>query len=100
MRFLLVDSDEVVVCCSLFDFLLQIEFMRMIWLIESWRKVNLQFYEFDEYDNEIKVELDFSNIMDVLCRFKMYINCLYNDILYERDEFKYLKKRVLRLGIK
>lgn len=53
----------------------------------------------DEYDDEIKVEMDLSNIMDILCRFKMYNNCLYNDILYERDEFKSLRKRVLRLEL-
>lgn len=100
MRFSPVDSDEAAACCSSPDLLSQTERMRTTRLTESWRKVNSQFYELDEYDNEIKVELDPSNIMDALRRLKTYTNCLYNDILYERDELKHLKKRASRLGTK
>ena len=75
----------------------QTEHMRTTRLTGSWRKVNAQFYELDEYDNEIKVELDPSNIIDTLRRLKTYTNCLYNDILYERDELQCLKTRASKL---
>ena len=97
MKFSPTDGDEAGACCSSPDLLSQTERMRTTRLTESWRKVNSQFYELDEYDNEIKVELDPSNIMDALRRLKTYTNCLYNDILYERDELQHLKKRASRL---
>lgn len=100
MRFSPTDSDETAACCGsplASELLSQTERMRTTRLTESWRKVNSQFYELDEYDNEIKVELDPSNIMDTLRRLKTYTNCLYNDILYERDELQHLKKRASRL---
>ena len=75
----------------------QTEHMRATRLTGSRRKVNAQFYELDEYDNEIKVELDPSNIIDTLRRLKTYTNCLYNDILYERDELQCLKTRASKL---
>ena len=75
----------------------QSEQMRRTRLTGSWRTVNAQFYELDEYDDEIKVEMDPSNIMDTLRRLKTHNNCLYNDILYERDELKSLRKRASRL---
>lgn len=75
----------------------QSEQMRRTRLTGSWRTVNAQFYELDEYDDEIKVEMDPSNIMDTLRRLKTHNNCLYNDILYERDELKNLRKRASRL---
>lgn len=75
----------------------QSEQMRRTRLTGSWRTVNAQFYELDEYDDEIKVELDPSNIMDTLRRLKTYNNVLYNDVLYERDELKSLKRRASRL---
>ena len=100
MRFLPADSDEAAVCCSSPELLSQTEYMRTTRLTESWSKVNSQFYELDEYDNEIKVELDPSNIMDSLRRLKTHTNCLYNDILYERYELQNLKKRASRLGTK
>ena len=94
------DSDEAAACCSSPELLSQTERMRTTRLTESWRKVNSVFYELDEYDDEIKVELDPSNIMDALRRLKTYTNCLYNDILYERDELQHLKKRASRLETK
>lgn len=100
MRFSPTDSGETAACCGsplASELLSQTERMRTTRLTESWRKVNSQFYELDEYDNEIKVELDPSNIMDTLRRLKTYTNCLYNDILYERDELQHLKKRASRL---
>ena len=100
MRFSPADSDEAAACCSSPELLSQTERMRTTRLTESWRKVNSQFYELDEYDNEIKVELDPSNIMDALRRLKTHTNCLYNDILFERDELQHLKKRASRLGTK
>ena len=100
MRFSPADSDEAAACCSSPELLSQTERMRPTRLTESWRKVNSQFYELDEYDNEIKVELDPSNIMDALRRLKTHANCLYNDILFERDELQHLKKRASRLGTK
>ena len=100
MRFSPADSDEAAACCSSPELLSQTERMRTTRLTESWRKVNSQFYELDEYDNEIKVELDPSNIMDALRRLKTYTNCLYNDILFERDELQHLKKRASRLESK
>ena len=100
MRFSPAQSDEAAACCSSPDLLSQTERMRTTRLTESWRKVNSQFYELDEYDTEIKVELDPSNIMDALRRLKTYTNCLYSDILYERDELQHLKKRASRLGTK
>ena len=99
-RFSPTDIDQTAACCNspvLNKLLSQTERMRSTRLTGSWRKVNAQFYELDEYDNEIKVELDPSNIMDTLRRLKTYTNCLYNDILYERDELQYLKKRASRL---
>ena len=100
MRFSPTESDEAAACCSSSQLLSQTERMRTTRLTGSWRKVNSQFYELDEYDNEIKVELDPSNIMDALRRLKTYTNCLYNDILYERDELEHLKKRAARLETK
>ena len=100
MRFSPTESDEAATCCSSPQLLSQTERMRTTRLTGSWRKVNSQFYELDEYDNEIKVELDPSNIMDALRRLKTYTNCLYNDILYERDELEHLKKRAARLETK
>jgi len=100
MRFSPTDGNEAAACCSSPELLSQTERMRTTRLTESWRKVNSQFYELDEYDNEIKVELDPSNIMDALRRLKTYTNCLYNDILYERDELQHLKKRASRLETK
>ncbi|XP_078370109.1 uncharacterized protein LOC144653865 [Oculina patagonica] len=99
-RFSPTDIDQTAACCSspvLNKLLSQTERMRTTRLTGSWRKVNAQFYELDEYDNEIKVELDPSNIADTLRRLKTYTNCLYNDILCERDELQYLKKRASRL---
>jgi len=75
----------------------QTEQLRRTRLTGSWRSVNAQFYELDEYDNEIKVELDPSNILDTLRRLKTYTNSLYNDVLIERDELRYLKNRVTKL---
>jgi len=100
MRFSPTDGNEAAACCSSPELLSQTERMRTTRLTESWRKVNSQFYELDEYDNEIMVELDPSNIMDALRRLKTYTNCLYNDILYERDELQHLKKRASRLETK
>ena len=97
MRVSPTHSDEAAACCSSPELLSQTERMRTTRLTESWRKLNSQFYELDEYDNEIEVELDPSNIMDALRRLKTYTNCLYNDILYERDELQCLKKRASRL---
>ena len=76
----------------------QTEKLRRSRLTSSWRSVNAQFYELDEYDNEIKVELDPSNILDTLRRLKTYTNSLYHDeILKERDELRHLKRRASRL---
>lgn len=100
MRFSPTEGDEAATCCSSPKLLSQTERMRTTRLTGSWRKVNSQFYELDEYDNEIRVELDPSNIMDALRRLKTYTNCLYNDILYERDELEHLKKRAARLETK
>ncbi|KAJ7327398.1 hypothetical protein OS493_027088 [Desmophyllum pertusum] len=100
IRFSPTDTDETAARCGspgLNKLQSQTECMRTTRLTGSWRKVNAQFYELDEYDNEIKVELDPSNIMDALRRLKTYTNCLYSDILYERDELQYLKKRASKL---
>lgn len=75
----------------------QTEHLRRTRLTGSWRSVNARFYELDEYDDEIKVELDPSNILDTLRRLKTYTSSLYNDILNERDELRYLKKRTSKL---
>lgn len=99
-RFSPTDMDQTAACCSspvLNKLLSQTECMSSTRLTGSWRKVNAQFYELDEYDNEINVELDPSNIMDTLRRLKLHTNCLYNDILYEREELQHLKKRASKL---
>lgn len=99
-RFSPTDMDQTAACCSspvLNKLLSQTERMSSTRLTGSWRKVNAQFYELDEYDNEINVELDPSNIMDTLRRLKLHTNCLYSDILYEREELQHLKKRASRL---
>ena len=75
----------------------QTERMRKSRMTGSWRKVNAQFYELDEYENEIKVEMDPRNILDNLRRLKAYTSSLYNDVLSERDELKVLKKRAEKL---
>lgn len=75
----------------------QTEHLRSSRLTGSWRSINAQFYELDEYDNEIKVELDPSNILDTLRRLKTHTNSLYNEILNERDELRHLKRRASKL---
>ena len=75
----------------------QTEHLRRTRLTASWRSLNAHFYELDEYDDEITVELDPSNILDTLRRLKTHTNALYNDVLNERDELRYLKKRASRL---
>lgn len=60
-------------------------------LTASWKSLNAHYYELDEYDDEINVELDASNVLDTLRRLKIHTNALYNDVLNERDELRYLK---------
>ena len=99
-RYSPTDSDITAARCSspgLNKLQSQTEHLRRSRLTGSWRSVNAQFYELDEYDNEIKVELDPSNILDTLRRLKTYTNSLYNDILNESDELRHLKRRASRL---
>ncbi|XP_068702768.1 paramyosin-like [Montipora foliosa] len=70
----------------------QTERLKRTRLTSSWRSVNSQFYELDEYDDEIKVELDPSNFFDTLRQLKACTNSLYHEILNERDELQYLKR--------
>ena len=60
-------------------------------LTASWKSLNAHYYELDEYDDEINVELDAGNVLDTLRRLKIHTNALYNDALNERDELRYLK---------
>ena len=99
-RYSPTDSDTTAARCGspgLNKLQSQTENLRRSRLTSSWRSVNAQFYELDEYDNEIKVELDPSNILDTLRRLKTYTNSLYNEVLNERDELRYLKRRASRL---
>ena len=99
-RYSPTDNDVTAARCGspgLNKFQSQTEHLRRSRLTGSWRSVNAQFYELDEYDNEIKVELDPSNILDTLRRLKTYTNSLYNEILNERDELRHLKRRASKL---
>lgn len=66
-------------------------------LTGSWKSLNAHYYELDEYDDEINVELDASNVLDTLRRLKIHTNALYNDALNERAELRKLKGIASRL---
>lgn len=99
-RYLTVKSDLPIARCGspeLNRLQSQSEQLKRTRLTSSWRSLNSQFYELDEYDDEIKVELDPSNIFDTLRRLKACTNNLYHEVLNERDELRYLKRRSTNL---